>query len=108
MYRLKAIHEVVYTAQSGERAVAAPGSTFDLGDPQQVKHLTSMGAVAVLAEPQIAKLVGVQDAPGETRALSEMTKAELLEIAQGMGIEGAAGMTKAALIEAIEAEDVVI
>lgn len=111
MSKLIAVHEIVYTDAAGRRAVAAPGSTFQLADQAQVDLLLRVGAARKSADQpavETATLAGVQEADGTVRALAEMTKAELLEIATGMEITGASSMTKAALIEAIEAEEVVI
>jgi|GEM_PF-2339146 len=51
-------------------------------------------------------LTGVQDTDGTVRDLTKLRKPELLDIAKGMEIEGADGMTVTQLIEAIEAEEI--
>lgn len=55
-----------------------------------------------------ATLAGVADKDGNVTDLKAMKKDELIQIASDMGIEGAADMTKAQLIAAIEAEPVLV
>ncbi len=109
---LSAIHEVIYTDSHGKRAVAHPGSRFALDDDAQLQALLRARAVRVEEAATLpgtpAALAGVQDADGTTRELSEMTKAELLEIAKGLEIEGLTAMNKAELVAAIQAEEVLI
>lgn len=49
--------------------------------------------------------ISTQAAPGDEKPLAEHTVAELKEIAAELEIEGADGMKKAELIEAIEANE---
>lgn len=111
MTKLTAVHEIVYTNGAGKRAIAAPGTDFDLADRAQIDLLLRVGAAREarsLPAAEVATLAGVQDADGATRELSEMTKAELLEIAKGLEIEGLTAMNKAELVAAIQAEEVLI
>lgn len=53
-------------------------------------------------------LAGVADEAGNVVPLEKMKKDELLQIAKDMEIEGADGMTKAQLVEAIQAAKVLV
>lgn len=104
MKLIVAIHEII---RGTEPKSVAPGKSYQ-EDDKVADQLIRAGAarLAEAEEPVTGKLAGVVDGDGGTRNLQELKKAELLEIAKGMEIEGADGMTKAELIAAIEAEEV--
>lgn len=60
----------------------------------------------LICAPVIGHLAGVQEQDGTLRSLAELSRDELLPLAQGMEIAGAAGMTQADLAQAIGAEPV--
>lgn len=100
-------------ADLAEQFLAIEG--FRLADADEIpEHLVpKVKAPAPVAQPTPAAepvltgtLAGVQDTDGNVRVLSELKKAELLEIAKGMEIAGCESMTKPELIAAIEAEEV--
>lgn len=74
--------------------------------------------VAVAAEPAVvpvtdpvpveAELAGVMGADGTVRELEEMKRAELMDLAEAIGVPRAAGMNKQQLVDAILAERVKI
>lgn len=113
MKQLTAIHEIVRDAANGGRETIAPGKRF-AGSDADAEYLVKIGA-AKLVETSAAP-APVAAAPAQStqalggtgahpRDLSKLKKPELLDIAQGLEIEGADGMTAAQLIEAIQAEE---
>ena len=100
-------------ADLAEQFLAIEG--FRLADADEIpEHLVAkVQAPALVAQPTPAAepvltgtLAGVQGADGKVRALSELKKSELLDIAKGMEIAGFESMTKPELIASIEAEKV--
>ena len=115
MKQLTAIHEIVRDAAKGGRETIAPGKRF-AGSDADAEYLVKIGAAKLVetsAAPAPAPVAAAPaqstPAPGGTgeppRDLAKLKKPELLEIAQGLEIEGADGMTAAQLIEAIQAEE---
>lgn len=106
--KLHCLHTII-----GSNGANRPGSEptlAELGvDLKDAETLVASGAARwaePAAEAPAAFLAGVQDADGTVRDLSELKKAELLEIAKGMEIAGCEAMTKPELIAAIQAEEV--
>lgn len=82
-------------------AIAIGGAIAKAGE---VVEVTELEAKNLLARGK-GKLHDEQPADADDLDLSKKTKDQLLEIADNLEIEGAAKMTKAQLIEAIEAAD---
>lgn len=82
-------------------AIAIGGAIAKAGE---VVEVTELEAKNLLARGK-GKLHDEQPADTDDLDLSKKTKDQLLEIADNLEIEGAAKMTKAQLIEAIEAAD---
>lgn len=93
-------------AEVADGFLAVPG--YRLADEDEVpEHLAGTVATpAAPAAPAVGHLAGVQDPDGTVRELADLRKDELLKIAEGMGIEGFAKMTKPQLVEAIKKEEV--
>lgn len=92
MSNLVAVHEIIQKGADGKREVIAPGTAFTASD-RDAEFYLKVGAAreshAVTEEPDLAKL----------------KKADLVEIATGVGIEGAEAMNKQQLLDAIAAND---
>lgn len=98
MTKLVAVHEIIRRNAQGKREAIAPGATFTASEAE-VRFYTGSGA-AFVGEAAVAETGG----PAE-RDLSKMKKAELVEVAKGLGVEGVGDLTVAQLIEAITAAE---
>ena len=98
MTQLIAVHEIIRRNAQGKREAIAPGASFTASEAE-VQFYTGCGAAFVGAAA-----AAPTGGPAE-RDLSKMKKAELVEIAKGLEVEGFGDMTVAQLIEAITAAE---
>lgn len=78
--------------------VVRAGTTVEL-DQATAKDFLRRGKAELISAPAEAEQPAQDDAEVD---LSKLNKAQLVEVAEQLNIEGAAGMTKAELLEAIE------
>ena len=76
-------------------------STIAIDDAQAFTQLVNV-AKAALEGKTAPKAVAKKEVKAETKDYSKMTVAELREVATAQGVEGAASMKKAELLEAIK------
>ena len=102
MTKLVAVHEIVRRDAQGKREAIAPGTPFTASDAE-VKFYVGCGAA--VAGKANASVASAEPSGGTERDLSKLKKAELVEIAKGLEVEGHGEMTVAQLIEAITAAE---
>lgn len=103
MPTLVAIHEIVRNDAKGQREVVSPGSRFN-ATAAETEFFLAAGAARVEADSPVT-IEGVVLDDDTDRNLLALKKAELVDIAAELEIEGRDGMTKPQLIEAIESAE---
>lgn len=98
---LIAIHEIIRMGAGDDREVIRPGECFTPANADEVDFFLGCGAAEEAPEGSSP----VNAAPVEPRDLTKMKKPELVGIAEELGIEAAASLTVAQLIEAIAAAE---
>lgn len=107
---------MIYTANSTvtvEGKSYRPGDSVDIQDPSAAKELLAVGFIVTLPGEYAPGDVDVQQEPEDSVAtghlnkeeLEAMPKAQLLTLAENMGLD-TKDLTKAKLVEAIAAADV--
>ncbi len=100
MPKLVAIHEIVRDDENGKRVAVQPGKSFTASKEEAV-YLKELGAAK-----DAVKEEGAEAPAEETNAgLEDMTKAELLALAEQKGVEVDKQANKATILAAIQAAD---